>query len=249
MNNFKAIFRKQLLDTLKNMELLMNFLIYPLMAWMMGAFATPNIDGLPYDIAQMLAQGMPNMVMMMATMFAGMGLIPSVASIISEDIEKKSLRFLSMAGVKPISYLLGVGGLTFFLSIFSTVAFGIFADFGTTRELLVFVGAMLSGVVASIFLGATIGILSRNQQASAGLTMPAAVVLGFGPMLGQFNSTIRALMTPFYTQQLNAIADYFTGGPAAAPLWQSFAIIWGNVVVLGIVFALVYRKKGLAKRS
>lgn len=249
MKSFKAIFRKQLLDTLKNMEILMNFVIYPLMAWMMGAFATPNFDGVPEDIAQMLAAGMPNMVMMMATMFAGMGLIPVVSSIISEDIEKKSLRFLSMAGVKPISYLLGVGGVTFFLSIFATFAFGFIADFRDMRELLIFVAAMLSGVVASIFLGATVGILSRNQQAASGLSMPAAVVLGFGPMLAQFNGTIRTLMTPFYTQQLNAIADYFAGGPAAMPLWQSFAIIWGNVLVLGIVFAVVYRKKGLAKRA
>ncbi|MCL2445573.1 MAG: hypothetical protein FWD06_02250 [Oscillospiraceae bacterium] len=249
MRNFKAIFRKQLLDSLKNMEIMLNFALYPFMGFLMSTFASPNFDGVPEEIQQMLAAGMPNMMMMMATMFAGMGLIPVVASIISEDIEKKSLRFLTMAGVKPMSYLLGVGAVSFFLAIFTTFAFGFIGDFGGTRELLVFVAAMLSGVIASIFLGATLGILSRSQQASTGLTMPAAVVLGFGPMLAQFNGTISRLMTPFYTQQLNAIADYFSGGPAAAPLWQSFAIIWANVIVLGIVFAVVYRKKGLAQRG
>ncbi|MCL2531650.1 MAG: hypothetical protein FWE40_05785 [Oscillospiraceae bacterium] len=249
MRHFKAIFRKQFLDLFKNIELLMNFIIYPFIAWLMGTLASPNFDGVPPDIAEMLVAGMPNMVLMMATMFAGMGLIPNIASVIAEDIEKKSLRVLSMAGVKPISYLLGVGGVTFLISVFSTFAFGLIADLASARELLIFVAAMLSAVVASIFLGAMIGILARGQQAASGLTMPAAVVLGFGPMLAQFNGTVRTLMTPFYTQQLNAIVDYFVGGPAAAPLWQSFAIIWGNVLVLGILFAVVYRKKALAKRA
>jgi len=249
MRNFKAIFRKQLLDTFKEGSALMNYAIYPLMGFMMAMFATPNFDGIPEEIAHMLAGGMPNMVTMMATMFAGMGLIPIVAAIIAEDMEKKSFRFLTMAGVKPVSYLLGVGGVSFFLSMFTTAAFGLLIETNSPRDTWIFMGAMLSGVLASIFAGATVGILSKTMLSAQGLSMPAAILLGFGPMLAQFNGTIANLMSPFYTQQLNVIADTLAGHGNGTPLWQSFAIIWGNVVVLGIVFAVVYRKKGLAKRG
>ena len=50
-------------------------------------------------------------VTMMAAIFAGMGLINAVADSIAEDIERKSLRFLVIAGVKPHQYLVGTAGL------------------------------------------------------------------------------------------------------------------------------------------
>jgi len=244
MRNVKAIFRKQIKDTLKNPMVLMSFFIFPLVAWMMSAFATPEMEGVPEEIAQMIAANMPNLATMMAVMFAGMGLIPIVAGVIAEDIEKKSLRFLSMAGVKPTSYLLGVNGVSFFFSVLTALAFGLISDF-RGPDFWIFVGSLLSGVMASIFLGATIGILCKSQQAASGLTMPAAVVLGFGPMLAQFNPTIARVLHPLYTQQLNVIADHLSGMATGTPLWQPFAIIWANVAVLGILFAMVYKKKGL----
>jgi len=244
MRSFKAIFKKQMKDTVKNPATLINFAIFPVVAFMMTSFVDFEIEGVPDYIAELLGANIPNMAIMMATIFAGMGLIPSVAGIISEDIEKKSLRFLNMAGVKSGAYLLGVGGVTLFLSVFTALAFGFVSDF-YGQDFWIFVASILSGVAASIMLGATIGIFSKNQQSATGLSMPFAMILGFGPMMAQFNDTIARVLHIFYTQQLNVVADYLMYGYSGTPLWQSFAIIWANVAVLGIVFLIVYAKKGL----
>ena len=102
----------------------------------------------------------------------------------------------------------------------------------------------MSGVAASIMLGSSIGILSKNQQSATGLAMPFAMILGFGPMMAQFNEDVGRALNFTYTQQLNVVSDYLTG-EITTPLWQSFAIMWGNVAVLAVMFVIVYAKKGL----
>jgi ABC-2 type transport system permease protein len=259
MKSFKAIFKKQLKDTVKNPAVLVQFIIFPLIAFIMNIFmdmesmaddmmgfvpeyALAYID---FDvIAAGMTANMPNLVTMQATIFAGMGLITVVSGIIAEDVEKKSLRFLKMAGLKPSAYLFGIGGVVFFISVFSSVAFTLIAGFGGA-DFAIFLGSMLSCVMASIMLGAIFGIMTANQQAASGLAMPAAMILGFGPMIAQFNDTIANGLHFTFTQQLNVVADYLNSGISDTPLWQSFAIIWANVAVLAVIFALVYRKKGL----
>jgi len=255
MRATKAIFKKQMKATAANPESLIQFMIYPLLALalnalmnqenMMASFADlPMPQYVLNQLANDIARGMPNMITMQATIFAGMGLIPVVAAIIADDIERKSLRFLSMAGVKPREYLIGVGGVVLFLSFFSSLGFSLVGSFFGV-DLLIFMGAMMSAVAGSIVLGATIGILSSGVQTAAGLSMPLAIVLGFGPLFAQMNERIARIYHIFYTQQLNVIADYLNTGTSDTPLWQSFAIIWANIAVCGILFAIVYRKKGI----
>jgi len=245
MNNVKAIFKKQFKGSVKNPETLIQFMIYPVMAFVMG-FVT-NFDfsdyGLPQEMLDAMMANMPNMVTMMACMFAGMALIPAVAGIIAEDIERKSMRFLLMAGVKPTAYLIGVGSVIFLVSILTSVVFSFIGGF-SGLDFWIFTASMLSGVVASTAMGAIIGILTKNQQSATALSMPIAMVLGFGPMIAQFNETAARVLNIFYTQQLNVVANYLEFG-GDTPLWQSFAIMWANILVLGISFVIVYRKKGL----
>ena len=249
MRNIKAIFKKQLKDTVKNPTVLIQFIIFPLLAFVMNIMVVTDFhfEGIPEDIAAMIAKNMPampNMVTMQATIFAGMGLLNVIPGIISEDMEKKSLRFLVMAGVKPGSYLIGVSGVILFVSLFTSVAFGFIGRFGGL-DFLVFTMAMMSSVVGSVVLGASFGILSGNQQAASGLVLPISLLLGFGPMIAQFNDTAARILNPFYTQQLNVVANYLTAGGGDTPLWQSFVIMWANVAVLSALFALIYTKKGL----
>jgi ABC-2 type transport system permease protein len=173
-----------------------------------------------------------------------MALLPVAAGFIAEDIERKSLRFLMMAGVKPAPYLLGVGGVLYLISLLTSVAFALVGSYGGL-DFLIFVTAMMSGIAGSIVLGATIGILTKNQQAATALSMPAALIIGFGPLLAQFNEGIANALRFLYTQQLNVVADRLNGLAVNTPLWQSFVIMWGNVAVLGILFAIVYAKKGI----
>jgi len=256
MNSFKAVFKKQLKDFIKNPAVLIQFAIFPLLAFVINiildfesmADSMMYIEGMTEEIAAAMAyamnDNMPNMTTMQATMFAGMALIPVVAGFIAEDIERKSLRFLMMAGVKPAPYLLGIGGVVFLISFFTSVAFGLVGGFGGL-DFFVFVAAMMSGIAGSIVLGATIGILTKNHQAATALAMPVALIFGFGPMLAQFNDNIASALRFLYTQQLNIVADYLNGVAVETPLRQSFMIMWVNVAVLGFLFAAVYAKKGL----
>jgi len=185
---------------------------------------------------------------MMAATFVGMALIPFVAGIVSEDREKKSLRFLVMAGVKPHDYLLGVGGVVLFASLFPSLAFGLMGRF-SLGELAVFIAVMVSAASASILLGLTIGIFAQNQSASTGLAMPAAMLLGFGPTIAPFNEQVARVLGIFYTQQLNAVMAGFqtvSGSPPDPGLvLQSFVVIWANIAVLAVLFAFAFIKKGL----
>jgi len=94
-------------------------------------------------------------------------------------------------------------------------------------------------------IGATVGMMCGNVQAATGVSMPLALVLGFGPMFAQMNDRIARIYHIFYTQQLNVVADFLNFGEGATPLWQSFAIMLANIAVLCILFAIVFVKKGL----
>ena len=250
MRSVKAIFKKQFKDILKNPAVLIQFILYPFIAFVIDLIMVTdfNFEGIPEDITEMIMAGMPNMPnmgTMQASIFAGMGLITTICGIIAEDMDKKSLRFLTMAGVKPISYLMGVSGVIFFVSFLTSAAFGIIGGF-TGLDLWIFTAAMMSAVVGSTVLGAIFGILAGNQQVASALVLPVSVILGFGPMMAQFNENIARYLHIVYTQQLNIVADYLTIGGGDTPLWHSFGIMWANVTVLGLLFVIVFRKKWLA---
>jgi len=248
MRSTKAVFKKQFKGSVQNPEILIQFMIFPLMAFMMNIFV--DMEGMASDLmiyaphmAEEMLASMPNVVTMMAAVFAGMALIPTVAGIIAEDIEKKSLRFLIMAGVKPPAYLLGVGSVIFMVSVLTALAFAFVGGFGG-MDFVIFIGALLSGVTASIMLGAAIGILTGNQQSATALAMPVAMILGFGPMIAQFNDSVARVLRPLYSQQLNVIVDYINLGTDVS-LWQSFGIIWANVLVMAVLFMVVYVRTGI----
>jgi len=229
MRSIKAIFIKQTKDMLKNFSVLIMFILFPLVAFAMTKLVAEGIDDLPKTI----------FTTMMASIFIGMSLIMSSAGVIAEDRENKSLRFLVIAGVKPHSYLLGIGGVIFIASFFTSVAFGFIGQFNR-NDFFSFLAIMMSGSIASILLGATVGIFSKNQQAATGLSMPLAMILGFGPMVAQFNSQAEKIFRIFYTQQINVVVNDFSAG-IAKPL----VVIWINIAVLAVLFSLAYGKKGL----
>jgi len=228
MRIIKAIFAKQAKDMLKNPMVLVMFIIFPAVAFIMTHLI--DIDDLPSN----------NMfVTIMAAVFAGMGLITSAAEVISEDIERKSLRFLVIAGVKPYQYLIGIGGFLLVAGTVTSVVFALIGDFSAT-EIMKFLAIMVSGVAASILLGATVGIYAKNRQAATSLGMPVAVLVGFTPMIASFNETVAKFAGFMYTQQINVIVNDFS-----VSIWKPLLVIASNIAVLTILFVIAYRKKGL----
>ena len=100
-NATKAIFIKQFQDILKNSGVMIQFLIFPLIAFLMTNVFDIGMPGMPDSF----------FITMQAGMFVGMAVVSATASAIAEDREKNSLRFLLMAGVKSHQYLAGVGGV------------------------------------------------------------------------------------------------------------------------------------------
>jgi len=229
MRNARAIFTKQVLDLLKNYMVLIQYIIFPLVALVFTELVAKADDTIPDSL----------FVTMFAGIFSGMTLVSTTVSIIAEDRERKSLRFLIMAGVRPSEYLLGIGGVVLCASLVVSVAFALMGAFAG-REFVVFVSVMVLASVASILLGATIGILSKNQQAATAVGMPIAMILGFGPMIAMFNETAGKVFGIFYTQQMSVITSDFS-----ASLTKPLLIILANIAVLLVLFMVAYKKKGL----
>jgi len=229
MRSIRAIFIKQAKDMFKNPMVLSMFIVFPAVAFIMTQLVAKSND----DIANNM------FVAMMAGIFAGMALVTSTAGIIAEDIERKSLRLLVMAGVKPHQYLIAIGG---FLLLAGAATSGIFALIGdfTGTETIKFLIVMITGTAASIILGAAIGMSSKNQQAATATGVPIAMLLGFTPMIASFNKTVEKAAGFLYTQQINVIINDFS-----VSIWKPLLIILSNIAVFTVLFIAAYRKKGL----
>jgi ABC-2 type transport system permease protein len=230
MTVIKAVFTQQARDMFKNPSVLIMFVLFPAVAFIMTTFVE-----IPEN--ELVSGNM--FVTMMASVFAGMGLITAVAGAIAEDIERKSLRFLVIAGVKPHQYLLGIGGFFLLAATVTSLIFALIGGF-TGAEFAKFIIIMVSGTGASILLGATIGMWSKNAQAAGGLAMPFAVIVGFAPMIAGFNETVEKFAGILYTQQINVIVNDFE-----ASIARPLAVIAANIAVLTVFFVIAYMKKGL----
>ena len=231
MRSAKTIFIKQAKDTLKTPTVLIQFILFPVVAFIMTELVakSENFEGMPVNM----------FVTMMSAIFAGMGLLIVTAGIIAEDIEKKSLRFLVMAGVKPQQYLAGVGGFLFILGTITAILFGLIGVF-TTEEFFKLVAVLTACVANSIILGAIVGMMSKNQQTATSLGMPIAMIMGFTPMIANFNETIYNGSKFLYTQQLNIVTNDFTEDFSIAMI-----VIFINMAVLIAGFIFAYHKRGL----
>ncbi|MCL2490343.1 MAG: ABC transporter permease [Propionibacteriaceae bacterium] len=230
MNNARAVFVKQLRDIVKNKAVLLQYLVMPVMALALTQLvAKPSGGAIPVTM----------FVSMFTAIFVGMVMPAATTGAIAEDRERGSLRFLVMAGVKPVDYLLGVGGVILATGTVVLVAFGLMGGL-TPSQFGRFIVMTLGGGVASVLLGAVVGLLAGNQQAATAVVMPISLVFGFGPMIAMFNVTTGKLLAPFYTMQMSATISNID-----APMGKSALIVLANIVVLLGLFVLDYKKRGL----
>lgn len=227
-NSIVAIFVKQFRDVTKNSDVLMQFIIYPVMAFLMTALIDINVPGMS-----------PSMfVTMFAGMFAGMAFISAVAVAIAEDIENNSLRFLLMAGVKSHEYLMGIGGVFFVIGAVGSVAFAVIMPEAESLHRVLLFFSMVLGVVASILIGAIIGMTSKNQQEALSYGSLSGILISFGPFIANMsgNRTLQNIFRIFYS--MNFIDETVD----AVGSVENFAIITMNILVLALVFIYVYSK-------
>lgn len=229
MRSIRAIFIKQMWDIIKNKIVLMQFIVFPAIA---------------FAFTELIAKKDPStsdtmFVTMFAAIFSGMTLLMATAGAIAEDRESKSLRFLIMAGVKPWEYLLGIGGVMMSAGVIVSLIFALLGGFAGA-EFVKFMAVMLSGSGASILLGASVGMISKNQQAAMALGMPVSMIIGFTPMVSMFNKNVEKIFSIFYTQQINLVVNDFS-----VNMLQPLLIILINIILLMALFTAIYKKKGL----
>ena len=230
MKNCGIIFRKQIKDTGKNIALLIQFIMFPLMAVIMENAIQLN------DMPEHFFVGM------FAVMHIGMAPLNVTTAIISEEKEKNTLRGLLFANIKPTEYLIGVGGFVFTACMVGAVVFGILGGY-RGRQFFLFLLIMAVGIIVSMLIGAVIGIQSKSQIAATSIMTPVMMVFAFMPMLAMFNDTIAKVADFAYSQQIQLLLNGVSSG--AAPESKSMVVIAISIVAAAGAFVYTYRKSGL----
>lgn len=229
MKNIMAIFQKQIKDTFKNKEVLIQFIMFPVLSIVMENCI--QIEGMP---ERFFAN-------MFAAMYIGMAPLTSIAAIISEEKEKNTLRVLLMSNVKPVEYLIGVGSYIWIACMLGACVIGISGNY-RGLALLAFLGIMAVGILASLLIGAAIGTWSRNQMMATSLTVPVMCIFSFLPMLSMFNETIEKVARAAYSQQISILIGSIGHGNVSA---ENVGVILINMVIAAILFEWAYKKCGL----
>ncbi len=229
MKNIKAIFLKQMKDTLRNKPVLIQFVLFPALVLIFENAV--NIENMPEHFFAKL----------FAVMFVGMAPLTCMSALIAEEKEKNTLRVLLMSGVKPAEYLIGTGAYVFVMCLAGTAVFAAAAGFGGS-DLILFVGVMLAGIILSELAGALIGVSCKNQMTASSVSIPVMMLISFLPMLSMFNDTIRSFAAVTYSQQ---ISDLINGIGAAEVKPLSLAVIGLYLVAETALFMAVYKRRGL----
>lgn len=227
MKNSMIIIKKQLKDTLKNKTILIQFILFPMMTLIMENAI--HMEGMPEHFFTKL----------FSIMYIGMAPLTSVASIISEEKEKNTLRVLLMANMKLLQYLMGIGVYVWSICMMGAV---VMATGLPKQDILMYLFIMAIGFMISIFVGACIGIFATNQMSATSLVMPVMMVLSFLPMLAMFNEKIEKMARFFFTQQLKlCLNDMSIMGHSN----ETYIVLLVNVIIALLVFGLAFKKKGL----
>ncbi len=224
-----AIFKKQFKDTLKNPVLLIQFVLYPIMIIVMNNLV--DIEEMPENY----------FTVMFTVMYIGMCPLITMASIVSEEKEKGTLRTLLMSGVNPFSYLAGIG-----LFIFAVCAAGLtiiviqggysFADSA------LYLAFTLSGCIVSEILGAAIGVSRPSQSSAMGVAVPFMAVFSFLPMLSEFNENLADVAGMAYTYGIN---NLISGLSYDTIEYDNFYVVIASFFAVVLLFAITYRRNGL----
>lgn len=177
-----------------------------------------------------------------AVMYLGMAPLTSIAAIIAEEKEKNTLRVLQLSNVKSLEYLLGNVIYIWCMCMIGSVVIGVAGGYqGTT--LVRFLLVMAIGNLISILVGATIGVISKNQMTATSLTVPVMMIFSFLPMLSMFNETIRKVAKIIYSEQLYLLINDLDGFNISSEL---VVVLVSNIALVILAFVLAYRK-GLEK--
>lgn len=227
-NHFCAVFRKQWCDIWKNKTILIQFFMFPILAVIMEN--SVKMEGMPEHY----------FVNLFAVMYVGMAPLTGMASIISEEKEKNTLRVLLQADVTPGEYLLGIGSLVFLGCMAGGVVFAVTGGY-SGRDAICFLLLLAFGILVSAVLGAGIGTFSKNQMSATSITVPVMLIVSFLPMLSMFNTHVEKVAKYTYSGQLYLLMQGWQGIGV-----ENVVIVLGNFLLGVLFFGYAYKRCGLA---
>ncbi len=230
MRHIDAVFLKQIKETFRNKTILIQFLMFPVMAVIMEH--TVRIENMPDHF----------FVKLFAVMFVGMAPLTCMSSILAEEKEKNTLRALLMSNVKPFQYLIGVGMYVWLMCMAGAAVFAVCGGY-KGADFCMFLLIMAAGILLSGLTGALIGIFSKSQMAATSITVPVMMVFSFLPMLSMFNENIEMIARLTYSQQ---ISNLINGLGIADISFEPVAVIAVNFLIAAVLFAAAFKRKGLA---
>lgn len=230
MRNTGAVFFKQAKDTMKNKTILIQFIMFPLLAVVMENF--------------MVVEGMPEhfFVRMFSAMYIGMAPLVSMSAVLAEEKEVCTLKMLLMSDVKPYEYLLGTGSCVWLACMMGSCVLGIVGEY-KGRLFFSFLLIMAVGTMASVLIGAAIGTWSRNQMMATSIGVPVMLIFSFLPMLSMFNETIGRIAKITYSEQISILINGLGQQPVR---FENAAILFLNAAAAFGCFVLAYRRCGLS---
>ena len=229
LNHIRAIFKKTFKDITRNKRQLLLFLIFPIMAYLFSSLMEEGKELFPLTFIPM------------NVLFCSINMM---AAIISEEKEKGTLRSLMFANIKPSEYFIGTGLFVLLVTIISTSLFIPLIDI-TGINYLYFYGTLILSSICSMVLGATIGIVAKNQMSANGLCAPVTIIIGMLPTFGVMNETLNSITKIFYSARFaNTIAEII--GKVSVTIDYKIILTYIiNFIICISIFCLVYRKKKL----
>lgn len=173
-----------------------------------------------------------------AVMYIGMAPLTSIASIISEEKEKNTLRVLIMSNVKPHEYLLGTGSYVWSACMLGSIVICTAGRYNLQSG-IAFMSIMAIGILTSLLIGAIIGIWSTTQMMATSITVPVMMVFSFVPMLSLFNSTIKKIAGMLYSEQISRMLNQINSLRFHA---ENIGAIVMNMLIAAILFIIIFKK-------
>lgn len=223
IQNITALLAKQIKDILKNMPVLLLFIIYPLIAFFMLQAMKDQAGTGDVFLA------------IFGTMHCVFTPLITTSALISEEKEKNTLRMLIMSGVTLREYMISTGGFILAADLITGSTFLFIAD-KTLSEAPLFLLGMGIGCLISIIGGICIGLYAKNTNAASGLAVPFGMVFAFLPMLAYFNKSVKAIAKFTYSEQ---VSNLLSG--SSIKLF-GISILCISLIVFTILASILYRR-------
>jgi len=180
-----------------------------------------------------------NMVIGLNVLLTG---ITTMCVLIAEEKEKNTLNVLITSTVSGIDFLTAhvLTTATITVAVNALVYYIVGVDGLPIGDYLLVTSV---GTIAAITLGATLGILAKNQAAASTMVSPFIMLLMLAPIFFSDTFLVQNVLYYSFTEQMNlAVFDLLGDGLN----WIRVVMLGANIAVFAVIFGVCYRKRGLA---